>query len=388
MTGKQIIEIASQYLGKNGKLFCQGYGLPWGSHWCCAFVWYVFMKAKASKLFYGGQRTAYVPTAQAWLKAHCKHISMKDARAGDIVVFTWHGGGYNKQVGSRDHIGFIRKKGTSQVAYTIEGNTGGAGPTTSSVMKRTRSVQYIYGIYRPKYAEVSKKGLLDVAKQAKKRALEHHKYKLGGWSWKTGIECHGFTGTVFKECGYNNVYKILKKKGFWRKFNSDAYLGKYRVHYSAKGVPASKMLPGDILVTSKAGHHSAIYIGNGKCAEAVRKGTRVASVGHRFHFVYRVDTLCTKSTKISSGKSSEKSSGKTTAKKVVAHKKNYRVIAPAGMNIRKSHTRTSVRIGGIGYGQVFKATKKYGNWIYGTYGGFAGWVLTKAGADTYLKAIN
>lgn len=175
MTGKKIIEIAIKYLGDNGRRFCQAYGLPWGAHWCCVFVWYVFMKARASVLFYSGQKTAYVPTAQAWLETHCRHVSMRDARAGDMVIFTWHGGGYNKQVGSRDHIGFIRKAGTSQTAYTIEGNTGGSGPRTSKVMLRTRSVRYIFGIYRPKYEQVKKSAPKKVVKKASVKTTEHRK---------------------------------------------------------------------------------------------------------------------------------------------------------------------------------------------------------------------
>lgn len=151
MTGTKIIEIARKYLGNNGKKFCADYGIPWGSHWCCAFVWDIFRIAGASPLFYGGQRTAYVPTAQMWLHANCEHVKMSNARAGDIVVFTWNGEGYNREQGSRDHIGFVRKAGTSYTVYTLEGNTGASTPTASTVMERTRDARYIFAIYRPNY---------------------------------------------------------------------------------------------------------------------------------------------------------------------------------------------------------------------------------------------
>lgn len=151
MTGNKIIKIAREYLGWNGKKFCYDYGLPFGSHWCCAFVWDIFRIAKASRLFYGGQKTAYVPTAQEWLKANCEHVRMTNAKAGDIVVFTWLPVGFNTETGSRDHIGFIRKAGTSKVCYTIEGNTGTGDPKTSTVKERTREAKYIFGIYRPNY---------------------------------------------------------------------------------------------------------------------------------------------------------------------------------------------------------------------------------------------
>lgn len=151
MTGNKIIEIAKKYLGANGEKFCRDYGMSFGNHWCCAFVWDIFRIAKASNLFYAGQKTAYVPTAQMWLAANCEHVSLTKARAGDIVVFTWSGNGYNQERGSRDHIGFIRKAGTSGEVFTIEGNTGGTSPINSRVMERTRSACFVFGIYRPNY---------------------------------------------------------------------------------------------------------------------------------------------------------------------------------------------------------------------------------------------
>ena len=153
MTGEDIITKAKEYLGDNGKKFCSDYGLPWGDHWCCAFVWDIFRMSDASYLFYGGQKTAYVPTITVWMQHNLRHVTMQEARPGDIVVFTWDGKGFNKERGSRNHIGFIRKAGTQNVCYTLEGNTGADVPTKTKVMERTRAAQYIYGIYRPKYAD-------------------------------------------------------------------------------------------------------------------------------------------------------------------------------------------------------------------------------------------
>ena len=119
MTGPEIINEAKKYLGQNGKKFCADDGLPWGEHWCCAFVWDIFRMSDASKLFYGGQKTAYVPTATVWMQANLRHVTMTEARAGDIVVFTWDGNGYNKERGSRDHIGFIRKAGNELSTWVI-----------------------------------------------------------------------------------------------------------------------------------------------------------------------------------------------------------------------------------------------------------------------------
>lgn len=151
MSGINLVNTARKYLGMNGEKFCRDYGIPFGSHWCCAFVWDMFRIAGESKYFFNGQKTAYVPTAQMWLAANCEHVKIAKAKAGDIIVFTWSGNGYNEEHGSRDHIGIIRKPGTSTVAYTIEGNTGSNSPKTSHVMERTREARYIFGIYRPNW---------------------------------------------------------------------------------------------------------------------------------------------------------------------------------------------------------------------------------------------
>ena len=109
VTGQKVIDTASKYLGYGGTKFWKDYGVSAGTAWCCIFVWDIMRLAGASKYFFDGKKTAYVPTAQQWLKKNCTHVKMADAKAGDIVVFTWDGNGYNSERGSRDHIGFIRK---------------------------------------------------------------------------------------------------------------------------------------------------------------------------------------------------------------------------------------------------------------------------------------
>lgn len=151
VTGSKVIKTAEKYLGKGGTFVWNYYGLAKNTAWCAAFVSYVMNKAGAKSLFYDGKPVFYVPYAQQWLKKNCTHVKMTNAKAGDIVIFTWDGNGYNSERGSRDHIGFIRKSGTSSTAYTLEGNTSG-----SKVAKRTRASKHIYGIYRPKYSATKK----------------------------------------------------------------------------------------------------------------------------------------------------------------------------------------------------------------------------------------
>lgn len=149
-TGEKIIKKAESYKGNTGG-FVWNYwpGLGWGSSWCVGFILYVLYKAGLKKHIYNPKNTKlpyWVPTIEEWLHKHATHVKMADAQPGDIVIFTWTGGGNNsRKIGkcSRDHIGFIRKKGTSKVCYTIEGNTSGG-----KVDERTRALTYIFAIYR------------------------------------------------------------------------------------------------------------------------------------------------------------------------------------------------------------------------------------------------
>ena len=113
--------------------------------WCCAFVWWVFKKCNASKLFYGGKKTAYCPTAMQWFKEQGNFVT-EDFKAGDIAFFNFKG----KNVA--EHIGIIEKVYKDGTYSVIEGNTS----TTSNdnggcVMKRTRSKSQIIGCGRPEY---------------------------------------------------------------------------------------------------------------------------------------------------------------------------------------------------------------------------------------------
>lgn len=169
-TGTQVITEAKKYLGEKGTKFWSAYGSG-PDDWCCMFVWYIMRQVGASNLFFGGKKTAWVPSAQEWLTNHCTRVSIKNAEAGDIVIFTWGGG-------SRDHIGFAIKPINSKRLQTIEGNTGSSVCTASTVQIRERTASVIYGIYRPKYAEdkkVAKKSYGEIRKYRCVKAA--HGYK-------------------------------------------------------------------------------------------------------------------------------------------------------------------------------------------------------------------
>lgn len=154
----KIIDIAMSHKGDSGG-FVWNYwkGLPWGESWCVGFVLYCIYEAGLSKCIYSPSKVSspfWVPTIEEWLHDHAKHVKMADARKGDIVIFTWTGGGNNaRKIGvcSRDHIGFIREKGTSTKCLTIEGNTSGG-----IVDDKERNLTNIFAIYRLDLSPVKK----------------------------------------------------------------------------------------------------------------------------------------------------------------------------------------------------------------------------------------
>ena len=376
MTGSEIIKQATKYLGKNWKTFCPDYGFNYAVLWCCIWVWWQFRKAGLSKLLYGGKKVCNCRVAFYWCNSNLPKIKMADARPGDIVFFTWTGKGNNSFNAGRsiDHIGFIRAKGTSMTAYTIEGNTNGSTPSTTKVANRTRAKAYVLGIFRPKYSEGT--GLSDVVAYAKKRAKEKHKYKNGGsHSWKTTVNCTWFVATCYKDCGYPDIYKRMMTNKYWRHPANKENLGPYLDQHNKKGVNKKKLLPGDILarkaITMPGVWHSVMYIGNGKVAEAVPPHTKIGKVTKRYVYSFRVTE-----------KSTENST-KKKAVKTVEHKATYEIVAKNGSNVRARATKFSSRVGGVARGKTVKSTKKHGNWIYVP--DLKGWICIKSGDDIYLK---
>ncbi len=110
--------------------------------WCAAFVWWVFWKAGASALFYGGKKTAYCPT----LKNYHKGQAVKgDYRPGDVIFFNFNGGS------NAAHVGICESWDGAYIT-TIDGNTAPTNEANGgAVMRRRRAKKYIVGAYRPGY---------------------------------------------------------------------------------------------------------------------------------------------------------------------------------------------------------------------------------------------
>ena len=111
--------------------------------WCCVFMWYVFNKCGASKLFYDGKKTAYCPTLENWFKKEKRYYSY--GQAGDICFMD-----FGK--GRASHIGIVEKKNSDGTYTIIEGNTStSSNDNGGCVMRRTRKTKNIRGFGRPKY---------------------------------------------------------------------------------------------------------------------------------------------------------------------------------------------------------------------------------------------
>lgn len=203
-TGNDVIAEAKKYLGKGGSTFWNAYGSG-AADWCCMFVWYVMQKCGASKQFLNGGKTAWVPTAQEWFAKNGTKVALKDAKAGDIVIFTWDGG-------SRDHIGFAIKPLSASVLQTIEGNTGTKNYNTSEVEVRKRPASCIYGIYRPKYEEAKKVTYGEIRKYKCKQVA--HVYKNHSIaSGRTGADTN--VGSIYSATKWVNEWIYVPSLKGW-----------------------------------------------------------------------------------------------------------------------------------------------------------------------------
>ena len=112
-----------------------------GYPWCAVFLWWLFQKAGAPELYYGGRKTAYVPTLLSYARRQGE--TAEEPRPGDLVCFDFNG----NQVA--DHIGLCESCDGAYVT-TIDGNTGTASESSGGqVMRRRRHKKYILGVIRP-----------------------------------------------------------------------------------------------------------------------------------------------------------------------------------------------------------------------------------------------
>lgn len=131
----------------------QKYGAAYGYNgvpWCVIFVWWVFNKADASELFYGGGKTASCSQYISWAKNAGQWIT-SGYKPGDIVFFDFD------STPDADHVGIVESV-TSTGLITIEGNTSASGSQDNGgcVMRKERAYKYVYGAARPAYTQTVK----------------------------------------------------------------------------------------------------------------------------------------------------------------------------------------------------------------------------------------
>ena len=141
-TAKTIVRKALSQKGNRGTKYWNAYGVPKGTAWCVIFVWWCFKECNASKLFFNGKKTAYVPAVDEWGKKDKLIVNKNNGKKGDIIIFDWGNDG------TRDHVGLVVDKNKDGTYKTIEGNTSGGKVDT-----RLRYKADILHLIRPKYEE-------------------------------------------------------------------------------------------------------------------------------------------------------------------------------------------------------------------------------------------
>lgn len=117
--------------------------------WCAVFCCYVFNKCNASKLFYGGKKSAYCPTIENYYKSIGRYYGKTNGKAGDLCIMD-----FGK--GRASHIGIVEKKNADGSYSVVEGNTSvSSNDNGGCVMRRTRKTNVIRGFCRPKYDTTS-----------------------------------------------------------------------------------------------------------------------------------------------------------------------------------------------------------------------------------------
>ena len=117
--------------------------------WCMIFVSWCFEKAGASFAALPSYNTDATVSRVREGKGGTLLSNVKDAQAGDIVVFDW-----NMKTAATDHVGIVEKNCGGYI-QTIEGNTSGSDWGSQSagngVHRRTRSWSVVRYIIRPPY---------------------------------------------------------------------------------------------------------------------------------------------------------------------------------------------------------------------------------------------
>lgn len=212
----KILEIARGELGyKEGANNNTKYGAEYGLNynpWCQMFVWWCANKAGISTDII--PKTASCPTAYRWFKGKNQVVSASNAKAGDIIFFTWDNSN------NADHVGIIEVV-NGNIITTIEGNKNNAVErrninkdnrcifavcrpkysienTTEvipDVVVKTKKVNAKIGLNMRKEATINSNVILAIAKDAEVAVLEENCSNANGYNWDK-IQYHNNIGYV------------------------------------------------------------------------------------------------------------------------------------------------------------------------------------------------
>lgn len=151
----EVLRIAESYIDDGGAVFRKFAGLPAGASYCNAFVDYIAKEGGVASLYFNGKKETYCPHSIEWCKKNLAQIPPFLALPMDLIYYDWD------RNGRPNHIGFVRARKSTSVIYTIEGNTDkknkeGKTVARNVVANRTRSDDYVQGIFRVQYPPTGK----------------------------------------------------------------------------------------------------------------------------------------------------------------------------------------------------------------------------------------
>ena len=152
------------------KKFCTDWGIPKGTDWCVIWIWWIFWKAGASKLFCNGTHAADCGQVYNWGVSKNAILvydrltgkgNIKNGKPGDILLMRSMDGTVAKA-----HVGIIVENKGKSGYRTVEGNVGGPSdgvntPASSYVYYKDSKALFrsepltmrITSIFRPRYEE-------------------------------------------------------------------------------------------------------------------------------------------------------------------------------------------------------------------------------------------
>ena len=368
-TGSSIITYAKKFLGYGPSTFTSWYGVSSGTAWCDIFVSYVMAHNGVSF-----PKAAYVPTTQQWLARNATMVKMSQAQAGDVVIFTWSGGGNNTGTGSRDHIGFMIGRNSNGTFTTIEGNTSG-----NRVAIRTRYAVNIYGIYRPKYSGGSSNSNSSSSSGSSTSSTTANN-GLYYVNTSDGLNVRTGPGTGYNRIDalpINTPVRVVRSTNGWGYSNgakgwmSMAFLSKSKVSSSKSSTSSTTANNGLYYVSTSDGLNVRAGAGTKyKIIDTLPKGTPVKVVKTSNGFGYSNGArgwVCL--TYLSRSKSSANSSNKTSSGYSCGM---YHVNSRTGLNVRAGAGTKYRKVGLLRNNIPLKIVRISGSWGYSN--GAHGWV--------------